>query len=690
MRRKTPPFFLLKVISLIFIFLSLGFFSTCESAEVYADIILSNGQVVTVDNDVLTKILAGEYKVKKMIAQIPIYQNGAIAIKHTQIVDVGPATRVVKKWRGPKTRLVDLKGNVVIPGLMDSHCHSLGLGNDLKYGVDLTMAMSSADIVNAVREFIEKNNTGKGEWILGKMWDQYKYPKMAARWDLDKVTEKGQLVELSRVYRGKFYNTEALRQILGVNDEDPSTWPKWWTKDPTLEEVKADPVAYSSIETWEKTDHILREERHIKSLNRKVMVPTGVFIGRLAPSLVTNHPNYRKLGPPPLPFEEQVMGVKRTCEEYLRLGVTAFRDASSRFGLGTRIYQEAKIRGYLIIRLMEILHGTYYSPERHSVEFMKKDLGKMHVVRNLDDRYFRWRGAKFYSDGGCGTRSAWMSEPFINPEKFGEKEPNYGIPVTADYDARRKTYLEALKHGLDLNTHCCGDQAMRFTVYLYIELMKAIKQGQIPLWKGRMKALGKELDFRWAIEHAYLPLEPKTHLIDDMKKYGIIAHVHPIFGWQEGKAFTENIGPERMARWIPMRSYFEHGVICSNGSDYPVTTHNPWMSMYFILAREIQAKKPLSFGTADDEFPDETVGISEALISACVMGPYSTFAEDWKGSIKAGHVADLVILDLKDIFELERNPKLLWEMDKRILATLVDGEVRYKKHRFQMWPNIGF
>jgi len=50
-------------------------------------------------------------------------------------------------------------------------------------------------------------------------------------------------------------------------------------------------------------------------------------------------------------------------------------------------------------------------------------------------------------------------------------------------------------------------------------------------------------------------------------------------------------------------------------------------------------------GTGKDGFPDETVGISEALISACAMGPYGSYAERWKGSIKPGHVADLAILD---------------------------------------------
>jgi predicted amidohydrolase YtcJ len=123
--------------------------------------------------------------------------------------------------------------------------------------------------------------------------------------------------------------------------------------------------------------------------------------------------------------------------------------------------------------------------------------------------------------------------------------------------------------------------------------------------------------------------------------------------------------------------------MCPNGSDFGVASHNPWYSIYFMLTREIQAQNPQSFGTGKDNFKDETVGISEALISSCAMGPYSAFAESWKGSIKPGHVADLVILDLATIFELEKSPKLLLAMDERILATMVDGEVRYLKPGFK-------
>jgi predicted amidohydrolase YtcJ len=571
---------------------------------------------------------------------------------------------------------------------MDSHCHPVALGNDLKYGVELTMAMSAKEIIDEVAAFIKKNDISAGQWVTGRRWDEYKYPKMVTRWDLDEVTKEGQLVELIRVYRGLIYNTAALKRILGVDDEEPGTWPKWWTEDPTIEKIKASPQDYPGVKEWDGvTEKIFREERFIKTLNKKVQVPTGVFVGRNSPLLVTGHPNYKKMGPQPLPLEERYLGIKRLSEAMLALGVTAMRPASTDLGEDkyhdTRIYQEAKTRGYLKIRLMELLHGIYFSPNVHGEQYIRNDLTKMAIVRNMDDRYLRGRGTKYYSDGGVGTRTAWLSEPFINSEKFGEKEPNYGVPMTNDYEARRKTYMASLERGLDLFTHICGDQAFRFTVDLYADLMKAIKRGEVPVWKGRLEAMGGHWDFRWGAEHAYLPLEPKTNVMDDLYKYNIIAHVQPVFGWQLGASFVENLGPERIARWTPMRSYFERGVICPNGSDYGVASHNPWYSIYFMLTREIQAQNPQSFGSGKDSYRDETVGISEALISACAMGPYSTFAESWKGSIKPGHVADLVVLDLKNIFDLEKNPKTLLEMDKKILVTLVDGEVRYLKPGFK-------
>jgi predicted amidohydrolase YtcJ len=119
------------------------------------------------------------------------------------------------------------------------------------------------------------------------------------------------------------------------------------------------------------------------------------------------------------------------------------------------------------------------------------------------------------------------------------------------------------------------------------------------------------------------------------------------------------------------------GVIMASGSDYGVATHNPWMGFYALLTRKEQ-KTGQVFG------PEETVGIEDALRSYTWNGAYLTYEEDFKGSLEVGKIADLVVLDLPDIRELERNPDLLFKMDERVLLTMVGGEVRFQKEGVQL------
>jgi predicted amidohydrolase YtcJ len=186
-----------------------------------------------------------------------------------------------------------------------------------------------------------------------------------------------------------------------------------------------------------------------------------------------------------------------------------------------------------------------------------------------------------------------------------------------------------------------------------------------------------DADLRWSIIHAYFPLEPKTRVLDDMARYGIVAATNPVFNWQLGYSFAANAGRERVARLQPFRSYTRGGVIMASGSDYGVATHNPWMGFYALLTRKEQ-KTGQAFG------PEETVGIEDALRSFTWNGAYLTYEEDFKGSLEVGKIADLVVLDLPDIRELERNPDLLFEMDERVLLTIVGGEMRFQKKGVQL------
>ena len=565
----------------------------------------------------------------------------ALAIKDGRVVAVGTAAEIAALG-GPNTRTVDLSGKTVIPGIQDSHIHFLSLGSDITSGVELSYATSAEDIAAAVGARIAENRIPPGEVVEGRRWDQFKYPTMVTRWQLDEAAPDNP-VALYRVYRGIAVNTEVFRRM-GIEDGDSSTWPSWWLENP---------------DDFTFEDQILRESREVVVDGAAVTreIPTGVFLGARASRLVRERPTPQAVEDglvtaPRDAFEDDVESVRLGVEEMLSLGVTSIVDPSSRMGHNMRVYQEAADRGHLRLRIAAVYEGTF---NRHAPEAISSHLDGI-KVNNLGDRFLRWRGVKVYGDGGVGTRSAWMSEPFHMWDEI-EGERNLGNPVVESYPEREAQYRAIRSHGWDLHTHSCGDQAMRQTVDLYMKLLDEMQEesGELP-------------DLRWSVIHAYFPIEPKTRVLDDMARYGIVASTNPVFNWQQGFSFAANSGPERMARLQPFRTYMRGGVIMASGSDYGVTTHNPWMGFYALLTRKDQKS-----GVVHGE--DETVTIAEALRSYTWNGAFLTHDEEDRGSLEPGKLADLVVLDLSGLDVLEEDPELLFSMRERVVAAMVEGEV---------------
>ncbi len=581
-----------------------------------ADWILTGGQVVTVDR---------EFSLHR-----------AIAVKDGKIIAVG-TEQEVRKYAGAATRILNLAGKVVLPGLQDSHIHFLGLGHDIRYEADLTYARNAGEILAAMTALRKRLNPKPGDMLIGNRWDQYKYPEMVTRWQLDAIAPENP-IRLNRVYRGVCVNTLVFK-TMGIDDEKPGTWPAWWLKDP---------------ENFTFEDKIFRTHRTvmIDGKPQELLIPTGAFVGVRAGALV-------RMPSSGGDFEEDVESVKYGVEEMLRLGVTSLVDPSSGMGYNMQVYQEAYNRGYLKMRIAAVYEGTF-TTQAQDVIRRRLDAVK---INNLGDAFLRWRGAKFYSDGGAGTRSAWLSVPFARSEEL-ERAPNLGNPVVADNAVREAQYRAALEFGWDLHTHACGDVAMRQAVDLYAKFMDEIH-------KVRPNA-----DLRWSIIHAYLPMEEKTNMLREMAKYGIIASLNPVFNWQEGAAFTANLGPERFARTQPFRSYLKAGVHITSGSDYDVTSHNPWIGLYALLTRKSQSDGK-AFG------PEETLDIAEALRTYTINGAYLTYDEKLRGSLEAGKLADLVVLDIPDIRELQKNPELCFLMEKKVLLTMVGGVIRYQSKNLE-------
>jgi predicted amidohydrolase YtcJ len=132
-----------------------------------ADLILVNGRVYTLDWDEPApdgSIMAGA----------PHDESGwhpdaeAVATKGGEIVFVG-STRDAMKLEGEGSRVVDLAGATVIPGLVDSHTHVFELGAKMER-IDLTDIATEAEAVSLAAE--RAKSVPKGEWIIGAGWDE--------------------------------------------------------------------------------------------------------------------------------------------------------------------------------------------------------------------------------------------------------------------------------------------------------------------------------------------------------------------------------------------------------------------------------------------------------------------------------------------------------------------------------------
>ncbi len=92
----------------------------------------------------------------------------AVAVSGDTIVAAGIDSDI-EQYVGPNTKVIELKGRLVVPGLIDAHAHMLGYGTSLAE-LDLRGTMSFRQIVEMVAEKAE--TTSLGEWILGSSWDQ--------------------------------------------------------------------------------------------------------------------------------------------------------------------------------------------------------------------------------------------------------------------------------------------------------------------------------------------------------------------------------------------------------------------------------------------------------------------------------------------------------------------------------------
>lgn len=392
------------------------------------DLILMNGRVITVDRN------------------FTVAEGVAIAGDHIMTTGNGDQMRALA---GPATRIVDLKGNTVIPGLMDNHLHSAGGGP----GVDLSRARSLADVYAAVAARVQQSQPGdiivsNSDWHEAQLKEQ----RLPLRDDLDKVAPQHPVV-LVRGGHEFILNSAALAR---------------WNVTTATPQIAGGRI-------------------------------TRYGDGRLNGELVDAAKSLVKL-PPPAPRTPDQLRADRIAD-YKKLneaGLTSIRHPGISVA-DYRMLEGMRQRGELTIRINALL--------RAGNDTIVKVIGDAGIRQGEGDGWLRIGGVKLAVDGGF--EGGLMREPYEKP--WDENGTFRGLQ-TVDTERFFTVVRDLNRLDWRVATHAVGDAAIDLVLNAYekanaersiVNRRWSIEHAFIgrPDHLPRMKALGLAIS---AQNHLYL------------------------------------------------------------------------------------------------------------------------------------------------------------------------------------------
>ena len=332
-------------------------------------------------------------RVRTMDTNLPEAQ--AVAILGRTIAAVG-RTDDLRRLAGPRTRVVDARGGLIVPGFNDAHVHFLSGGFELS-GVDLRDAQTPGEFASRIRDFAAKQP--KGQWITGGEWDHERWPgsPLPTRSLIDDGTSETPVFVNRLDGHMALANGRAL-SIAGITRD---------TKDPEGGLIVRDP---------------------------RTGEPTGV-LKDAAMALVNRHI--------PAPSREQKLAAARAASRHAAsLGVTSVQDMSAAEDLG--IYQELLERGELRTRIYAM--SPLPAVQRISAVGARAGFG---------DAMLRIGGLKGFSDGSLGSTTALFFAPYADAPETSGLPADEMFPAGAMLERVR----QADQAGLQVMIHAIGDRA---------------------------------------------------------------------------------------------------------------------------------------------------------------------------------------------------------------------------------------
>ncbi len=372
-----------------------------ESTEP-ADLVIHNGKVVTVDD--------------------AVPQGEGIVINGDRIVLVG-SNAEVEAYIGPDTEVIDLQGNLAIPGFIESHGHFMGIGNTVM-NLDLLDATSWQGVADMVAEAVAEAEPG--ELIEGRGWHQEKMT------DLDE----------SNTVRG-FPTHDAISDVSREN--------------PVILRHASGHASFGNAYAMELAGVTAATEQPNggEIIMDESGEPIGVFVERASGILGRATRNIENR----MSDEDRAARTWRqmelASEEVIRKGITSFQDAGS--GSGTiELWKRGIDEGTLQVRMWVMLSSGGLDAETLQAQRVIGYGNDMLTVRAI----------KMSIDGALGSRGAWLLEPYA--DELSSSGHNTGDPERIEEIANL-----AIENGYQLCVHAIGDRANREVLDIYQRTFEA-------------------------------------------------------------------------------------------------------------------------------------------------------------------------------------------------------------------------
>lgn len=339
---------------------------------------------------------------------------------------------------------------------------------------------------------------------------------------------------------------------------------------------------------------------------------------------------------PSYSLEQLKDGLKMGLKNIAKNGITCIGDMAGQ-PVGLKIYQQLYKEEKLTVRfrLWMIANKTIIG------EGTLDDLARVGVESGFGDEMISIQGVKYVLDGSVSGQTAAVTEPYYNNSSA------HGIIYCEDQGAMIESVRKAFQSGLRASIHAIGDRAIDFALNVF-------------------EKASEGLDFvsmRNRMEHCILP---RMDQLEKIKEMGIIIGSSFGFIYPLGEGYLNALGPERVKKAIPQKSYEEMGIIAPGNTDCPVCDMSPLLAIYGVVMRKSFAGNSLG--------EEQRVSVMEALKAYTTYPAYSTFEEDKIGTIKEGKLADIVVLN-ENILEI--NPEKV--KDVKVDLTMMNGEIVWNR-----------